>query len=122
MKVRNMIVLAALVLAAPVFAHGTKGPNGGQVADVAAYHIELVTRNEVVEVYVIDAATEKPLSVKGFKALAILTVGGKPQRIVLDETEPTRLSGKAAVPLPNEPKGVVQLTMPDGKTANARFQ
>jgi hypothetical protein len=122
MKVRDMIFVAALLLAVPVLAHGPKGPNGGQVADVASYHIELVTRNDVIDVYVIDAATEKPLPVKGFKALAILTVAGKPQRIVLDEAEPTRLSGKAAVPLPKEPKGVVQLTMPDGKTANARFQ
>ena len=73
-----------------------------------------------VELYVSDAA-DKPVPATGFKAVAILTVGGKAQRIVLEPAEPTRLSGTAAVALPKEPKGAVQLTGPDGKTASARF-
>jgi hypothetical protein len=41
---------------------------------------------------------------------------------VLEATQPTRLSGRAAIALPKEPKGAVQLTTPNGKTASARFQ
>jgi hypothetical protein len=65
-------------------------------------------------------ADDKPLSAQGFKATALLVVDGKPQRIPL-EPDGARLAGKAAITLPATPKGAVQLTAPDGKTASARF-
>jgi hypothetical protein len=121
MRTKHLLIAVALLFAAPGLAHETKGPNGGRVADAGSYHVELVARNDVVELYVSDAA-DKPVAATGFKGVAILTIGGKPQRIVLEAAEPTRLSGKAPLPLPKEPKGAVQLTTPDGKTASARFQ
>jgi hypothetical protein len=72
-------------------------------------------------VFVSDAS-DKPVSPAGFKGTAILVVDGKPQRIALAPDGDTRLAGKAAVVLPKEPKGVVQLSAPNGKTAQARFQ
>ena len=121
MRTKHLILAAAMLFAAPGLAHEAKGPNGGRVADAGSYHVELVAKDRLVELHVSDAA-EKPIPATGFKAVAILTVGGKPQRIVLEATEPTRLSGNAAVALPKELKGAVQLTTPDGKTASARFQ
>jgi hypothetical protein len=115
-----IITLAALFIAAPALAHEAKGPNGGRIADAGSYHVELVAKETLVELYVSDA-NEKPVPATGFKAVAILTVSGKPQRIVLEAKEAARLSGSAAVKLPKEPKGAVQLTSPDGKTASARF-
>ena len=120
MKRRMLILTAALLITAPAFSHEAKGPNGGRMADAGSYHVELVAKEMRVELYVSDAA-DKPVPATGFKAVAILTVGGKAQRIVLEPAEPTRLSGTAAVALPKEPKGAVQLTGPDGKTASARF-
>jgi hypothetical protein len=57
----------------------------------------------------------------GFKGTAILVAGGKSQRIVLAPVDGTHLSGSATAALPGQPKGVVQLTRPDGKTIQARF-
>ena len=48
-------------------------------------------------------------------------VGGKAERIMLTPSEKDTLSGTAATALPANPKGAVQLTAPDGKTATARF-
>jgi hypothetical protein len=115
-----ILTIATLLLAAPALAHEAKGPNGGRIADAGSYHVELVAKETLLELYVSDA-NDKPVAATGFKAVAILTVGGKAQRIVLEAKEPARLSGNAPVPLPKQPKGAVQLTSPDGKTASARF-
>ena len=120
MKTLVLTFAAALVFAAPSLAHETKGPNGGRLTDAGSYHVELVTKEKLLELYVSDS-NDKPVAATGFKAVAILTVGGKPQCIVLEAKEPTRLSGTASVPLPKEPKGAVQLTSPDGTIASARF-
>ena len=58
---------------------------------------------------------------KGFKGVAIFKLGGKAERITLAPSEKNSLSGTAATALPANPKGAVQLTAPDGKTATARF-
>jgi hypothetical protein len=113
-------VFAALAFAFPAAAHeAAKGPNGGQVADAGNYHLELVARGDALEAFVFDAA-DKPLTPAGFKATALLVIEGKTQRISL-EPSGNRLAGKATVTLPTSPKGAVQLTAPDGKTASARF-
>ncbi|MFN3351052.1 MAG: hypothetical protein ACK41X_19065, partial [Pseudorhodoplanes sp.] len=57
----------------------------------------------------------------GFKGLAILAVGGKSQRIVLEPAEGGKLTGKATGNLPAEPKGVVQITPPKGQSVSAKF-
>jgi hypothetical protein len=116
----HWIGLTLALAATPALSHEVaKGPNGGRVADAGAYHVELVAEGASVSVYVSDA-DDKPLPAQGFKAVALLVVGGKPQRIPL-EPEGARLAGSAVVPLPASPKGAVQLTAPDGKTASARF-
>ena len=120
MILRVLAIAASLLTALPAAAHDiVKGPNGGQIADAGAYHVELVVQAQSVDVFVTDAS-DKPLPAAGFKGLAILTVDGKAQRIALTPKE-NRLSGTSATALPAAPKGVVQLTAPDGKTAQGRF-
>jgi len=122
MKLATLIIAGTLAAAMPALAHDVaKGPNGGRIADAGAYHVELVANQYAVEVFVSDAS-DKPVSPAGFKGTAILVVDGKPQRIALAPDGDTSLAGKAAVVLPKEPKGVVQLSAPNGKTAQARFQ
>jgi hypothetical protein len=124
MKIKIAALLAFLLAAFPLAAHDAvkgKGPNGGRVVDAGAHHVELVVSGTAVTVYVTDFA-DKPVSVGGFKGLAILTVGGKAQRIVLAPQEGTRLTGTAPMALPAQVKGVVQLTTSEGKTAQGRFQ
>jgi hypothetical protein len=120
MKRSTIALAAALLVVTPSLAHEAKGPHGGRIADAGSYHVELIAKQQTVELYVSDGS-DKPVAATGFKAVAILTAGGKPQRIVLEAAEPTRLTGNAAVALPAEPKGAVQLTTPDGRTTSARF-
>ena len=58
---------------------------------------------------------------QGFKGLAILSVDGKSQRITLDAGDGSKMTGKVTGNLPKQPKGVVQITPPGGKTVSAKF-
>jgi hypothetical protein len=120
MYLKALILASILGLALPALAHDRKGPNGGRVADAGRYHVELVAKDTVLDLFVADTA-DKPVPAEGFKGVAILIVGGKSQRIALEPADNRSLRGMADVKLPANPKGVVQLTLPDGKTAQARF-
>src|SRR5215207_7773048 len=119
MYMKPLILATIVCLALPAAAHDRKGPNGGRVADAGAYHVELVAKGSELTLFVADTA-DKPVPPDGFKGVAILVVDGKSQRIPLEAAD-RKLSGTAGVKLPANPKGVIQLTLPDGKTAQARF-
>lgn len=115
-------ILTALALTIPLAAsaHETeKGPNGGRVVEAGAYHVELVAKGTALEAWLTDR-DEKALAPVGFKAVALLVVAGKSQRIPM-EPAGNRLVGTATMDLPAAPKGAVQLTAPGGKQVNARF-
>ena len=114
-------LIAALVLATlPAAAHEmSNGPNGGRVVEAGPYHVELVVETKAVSVYVSDSKA-KPIPAAGFKGVAILTVSGKAQRIELAPQD-NRLGGSSPVAIPADVQGVVQLTDPDGKTAQGRY-
>ncbi len=97
------------------------GPRGGALVDAGAYHVELVVAEKTVEIFVSDAG-DKPLVATGFKALAILAVGGKSIRVTLEPAaDGSKLTGQAGETLPKRVKGAVQLTGSDGKTATGRI-
>ncbi len=115
---------ALSLFAAPASAQHTHdhapGPNGGRVEDAGPWHAELVTKAEIVSVYLSDG-NGKPLPVEGFKAVAILKSGPKAARVPL-APEGGRLIGRAEGPLGEGPSGAVRITGPDGTNANARFE
>ncbi|MCF4124845.1 hypothetical protein [Methylobacterium sp. SyP6R] len=124
MPLRRILTAGTLALALPLCAHRAcahegAGHNGGRIADAGPYHIELVTRDRTVEVTIYDAK-EKAVSPAGFKGTAILVVGGKPARVILTPAA-ARLTGEAEVALGANPKGVVQITGPDGAAASGKF-
>lgn len=112
--------LGVALLALPAYAHQAKGPHGGRVVDAAPYHAELVAKDMAIEIFLSDGS-EKPVSPSGFKGVAIFNLGGKAERITLVPSEKGALIGQAVAALPPNPKGAVQLTAPDGRTATARF-
>jgi hypothetical protein len=114
------LTLFALIVALPAYAHEPKSAHGGRVSDAGSYHAELVVKDNIVEIFLISE-DDKPLDPKGFKGVAIFNVGGKAERIPLAPSEKNALSGTATSALPAQPKGAVQLTAPDGKTATAKF-
>jgi len=123
MDARFLVIAALLLTPTYAFASGShdNGPNGGTVADAGSYHVELVVKSNTVVLFVSDKK-DKPVATAGFKAIVIFNVDGKAQRIPLEPSGEAKLSGTTATPLPAQPKGVVQLTAPDGKTAQAKFQ
>ncbi|GJE25874.1 hypothetical protein [Methylobacterium organophilum] len=113
--------LALLLAAGPALAHESGGQHGGRIADAGPYHLELVTRDATVELYILDGRA-KPLPAAGFKGRATLVADGKAARIPLAPSEDgSRLTGQAGSPLPARPKGAVQVTAPDGATATGTF-
>jgi len=116
----SMMGMAIPALAHPALAHEAKGPNGGRLTDAGRYHVEMVAKPNEIEVFVSDAK-EQPVAATGFRGLAILVIEGKPQRITLEPAGNDRLKGSSALPVPGNPKGVIQLTAPDGTVSQAKF-
>ncbi len=120
MKSHTILVLAAMVISsAYAIAHDDAGPHGGRLADASKHHLELVIRNDLVEVFVSDKANQ-PVPATGLTGLAILVASATSTRIALTG-EGDKLSGKAATRLPHNAKSVVQVKLPDGQTIQASF-
>ena len=121
MTLRILITALILITVWPAFGHEiVKGPHGGRVVDTGQVHVELVAKDSMVEVYLTDNA-DKAVAAVGYKGVAILLISGKSQRIVLEPTSENRLTGKVSEALVGPLKGAVLLTMPDGKTTQAKF-
>lgn len=121
---RFLLALCALPLLAapPLLAHEPRaGAHGGVRVDAGPYHAELVVNGTPeVSVYLSDGA-DKPVSAEGFKANAILLVDGKAQRFALSPAGGSRLQGTAPVAIAKGVKGAVQITAPDGASAQAKY-
>ena len=118
---RPTFLIAALLLASQAYAHGPeKGPNGGKLVDAGDYHVEMVAKQTQLFVYLSDDK-DKPVDATGFKATGVFVVSGKSQRIELKPESANKLSGSASVPLPATLKGAVLITLPTGKTVQAKF-
>jgi len=120
MKTKLLIAAAVLALAGTALAHDAKPQHGGRVVEASERHVEMVAKDGAVDIY-LRSHDDKPMKVAGYKGVAILSVDGKSQRIVLEPVGDAQLSGKAASALPARPKGVVQLTPPGGKAISAKF-
>jgi hypothetical protein len=66
--------------------------------------------------------SDKPVATDSFRGLAILMLSGKSQRIELVAAGSNKLQGPATGPIAGSPKGVVQLTLPDGKKAQGQYK
>jgi hypothetical protein len=120
MKSGYLVLGAALLAALPAYAHQPKPLHGGRLVNAGPFHVEIVAKDMAIELFLLGH-DDKPVDPKGFKGVAIFNLGGKTERITLAPSENSKLSGTAAIALPAAPKGVVQLTAPDGKTTTAKF-
>lgn len=118
-----LAALLGLSLTGPVFAHDPRpGPNGGIKVDAGArHHAELVANGTTQVVVFLYDANDQPVAAQGYRANAILVVGGATQRFALQPGEANRLVGTAPAPVPSGVKGAVQIIGPDGATSQARF-
>jgi len=116
----TVALVSSFLFATGALATDAVSQHGGRVVEAGEYHVEIVSKAGTVDVFLADHSN-KAVRSTGHKGLAILVVEGKSQRIVLEPADESKLSGKAAGDLPGAPKGVVQITLPGGKTVQARF-
>jgi hypothetical protein len=96
-----------------------KGPNGGELVDAGSYHVEVVGKGTLLEVYVSDSL-DRPLKASDFKVLAIMLIDGKTHRLPMEPTaDESRLTATAPAAI-TRVRGAVQLTDKEGKTATGR--
>ena len=79
-----LLVASALLLATPAMAQHAheKGPNGGQMEDVAGVEVEMVASGKTLTFNVFDEA-KKPVSTNGFSGSVMLTSGSDRETIPL---------------------------------------
>jgi hypothetical protein len=121
---RRAFVVITMLALAPLgaSAHGPKlGQNGGPQEDAGSFHVEIVPKGTVLQVYLKDHS-DKTVSSSGFKGTAIFVINGKAERITLTPAGDNQLKGTSSVDLPAEPKGAVQITTPTGNTVQAKFK
>ena len=119
---RLSIFAAALLIAGTAYDHGPdKGAHGGRQVDAGDYHVEVVAQDTALSVYV-NTDKDQPVDAKGYKGTGIFVVAGKSQRIELTYESANKLSGTSTIPLPARLKGAVRITLPTGKTVQAKFE
>lgn len=120
-KMTRMIAFgAAMALSGWAVAHEGHGPNGGRLADLPKHHLELIVKNDTVEVFVSDKESQ-PIAATGLTGLAIVVTAAGSTRIPLAASDASRLSGKAAATLPDGAKSIVRVKLADGQTIQASF-
>jgi hypothetical protein len=118
-----MIAACALALAWPAdaqHAHGSKGPNGGQMEDVAGVHAELMTAGSTITINVFDE-DNKPVATKGFTASALVVRGSDRETLSLAPSGDNALKGEAKKAVAGAAI-TVTLRTAAGKTGQARFK
>lgn len=113
------LLLALLAMPAAAHAPGM-GMHHGQQVNAGPFHMEAVVNDRTIEIYLVDHAS-KPIDTAGFKGTAILVIDTTTARIALTPAGENKLSGKADIALPMPLKGVVQVTLPNGGTAQGKF-
>jgi nitrogen fixation protein FixH len=114
-------LLGVVALSVAAVAHAPeKGKNGGQQTDAGNYHAEAVVKGNTIDVFITDHG-ENPVATKGFKGMAVLVVGGKPQRITLAPRGENILTGTSPVELNAPIRGAIQITNDQNETVQAKF-
>ncbi|MBX9828058.1 MAG: hypothetical protein K2Y27_24080 [Xanthobacteraceae bacterium] len=123
MKKLIVAFVAALALSSPVAAqhsHGSKGPNGGILEDVAGVHAELVTSGNTITINILDEGN-KPLSTQGYTG-SVLVVAGSDRETVKLEPGGTSLKGEARRALAANTQFTLMLKTAAGKSGQARYK
>ncbi|BAQ46037.1 hypothetical protein [Methylobacterium aquaticum] len=113
----------ALVLALPVAAnaqgHSHKGPNGGELIDVAGGHAEFVDTPTEIALHLSDESG-KPVPAKGATGKATILSGGKTDTVDLAPAGGAKLAGPLTKPLASGDKVVVSARTADGRKIQVR--
>nr|WP_137830899.1 hypothetical protein [Methylobacterium sp. L1A1] len=117
------IIALAFVLALPAAAlaqgHSHKGPNGGELVDVAGGHAEFIDTPTEIALHLSDE-DGKPVSAKGATGKATILSGGKTETVDLAPAGGAKLSGALTKPLASGDKVVISAKTVDGRKIQMR--
>ena len=118
---RLLFAFCLLLIPTLASAHGSaRGPNGGQMQDLAGGHVELVAKGPELALYLFDAQN-KPLPAKGATATATVLAGGQQQTVALVAAEGNALRGDGSFDATPGMKVIVSLTLPGQRAQLGRF-
>jgi len=116
--------LAALIVIGSALAqqhkHADKGPNGGQMQDVAGVHAELLTSGNTLTLNIFDE-NNKPVPTKGFSASALIAAGADKETLNLSPSGESALKADAKKPIAAGAAITVTLKTAAGKSGQAKF-
>lgn len=124
----NLLVAASLgLMGANALAHTDdilatmKAPHGGQLKMSGPYHLELVVKPGLVQVYVTDHG-DRQIASQGGRGSVTLLSGGKKTVVKLSPAGGNLLQGKGTFNAAPDMKAVVSVMMPGQPAQQARFE
>lgn len=120
----SALMLAALLFVAPAWAqqhsHGTKGPNGGTLADVAGVHVEFVPSGNALSFNVLNE-DNKPVSTRGYSGSVLIVNGQDRETVTLATSGENALKGEASKAISGAAI-TLMIKTDGGKTGQARYK
>ena len=113
-------VLLLIATAVAQHKHAEKGPNGGQMQDVAGVHLELLTSGNTLTINVFDEGN-KPVPTKGFSGSALVVAGADKETVTLAPSGESALKGNTAKPIGPAAAITVTVKTAAGKSGQAKF-
>lgn len=99
--------------------HSQKGPNGGELVDVAGGHAEFVDTPTEIALHLSDE-DGRPIPAKGATGKATILSGGKAEAVDLAPIVGAKLAGALTKPLASGGKVVVSARTVDGRKIQVR--
>ncbi|MCK9908183.1 hypothetical protein MXD81_03510 [Microbacteriaceae bacterium K1510] len=115
------LVVALSTAAFAQHKHGTTGPNGGPMEDVAGVHAELITSGTALTINVVDE-NGKPVKAAGYSASALVVTGGQRETVKLEPAGDSALKATLQTPVVANTQVTLMLKTADGKSGQARFK
>jgi hypothetical protein len=119
-----LLLVAALLLSVSAVAqhkHSERGPNGGQMVDVAGVDAELLISGTTLTINIFDESN-KPIPTKGFAASALVVAGSDQETVALAPSGQNALTGTAKKPVASGAAVTVMLKTAAGKSGQARYK
>jgi len=118
-----LAIFAALSMASPVLAEDyEKGPNGGQMLDVAGIDAELLTSGNTVTINVFEPFKAKPVSTKGYVGAVLIVGGSGRETVTLAPQGDNSLKGDAKSPIPSGATITLTIKTAEGKSGQVKFK
>lgn len=125
MKKLSTLAIAALLFAAPALAqkhsHGSKGPNGGFLEDVAGVHVEFTSSGNSLTFHVLNE-DNKPVSTKGYSGSVLVVSGQDRETITLATSGGNLLKGESKKPVAPGAAVTLMIKTDAGKTGQAKYK